>query len=235
MRLPSTRIARILITAATIAALGLTIGRRPGHAGNDNNGAQDEQRMVQTGLSVAANSGITLNMEGKDPALVGLGSYIVNVTSDCNLCHSPVFIGTSFAEPSGNPYLRAPFFGGLKKTDPQYYLGGNQNFGPPVAGAANIISRNLTPDKSGMPEGHTLADFILIMRTGVDLDLMHPDCTGDTTASCLPVPYNGNLLQVMPWPFFQDMTDRQLTAIYTYLSAIPCLEGGPGEPPQRCK
>jgi hypothetical protein len=30
------------------------------------------------------------------------------------------------------------------------------------------------------------------------------------------------------------MTDDDLMAIYTYLSAIPCLEGGPGEPPNRC-
>jgi hypothetical protein len=30
------------------------------------------------------------------------------------------------------------------------------------------------------------------------------------------------------------MTDRQITAIYTYLSTVPCLEGGPGEPTKRC-
>jgi hypothetical protein len=30
------------------------------------------------------------------------------------------------------------------------------------------------------------------------------------------------------------MTDDDLRAIYTYLSAIPCLEGGPGEPANRC-
>jgi hypothetical protein len=33
----------------------------------------------------------------------------------------------------------------------------------------------------------------------------------------------------------QNLTDRQLDAIYTFLSAIPCLEGGPGEPPNRCQ
>jgi hypothetical protein len=38
----------------------------------------------------------------------------------------------------------------------------------------------------------------------------------------------------MPWPNFQNLTDRQLEAIYTFLSAIPCLEGGPGEPANRC-
>ena len=31
------------------------------------------------------------------------------------------------------------------------------------------------------------------------------------------------------------MTDHDLRAIYEYLSAIPCLEGGPGEPANRCK
>jgi hypothetical protein len=38
----------------------------------------------------------------------------------------------------------------------------------------------------------------------------------------------------MRWPSFQDMTDLQLTAMYDYLSAVPCLEGGPGEPANRC-
>ncbi len=230
------RIAKTLISIGAVIALGLITAWQPGRAANDNNGAQDEKAMISTGLSVAESTGITLNMTGKDPDLVGLGSYIVNVTSDCNLCHSPVFVTTAFTEPTGNPYLRAPFFTGAKKIDPQYYLGGNQNFGPPAPGFANIISRNLTPDKTGMPEGHTLPDFIQIMRTGIDMDHMHPDCsaTATVTTNCLPSPFNGDVLQVMPWPFFQNMTDRQLTAIYVYLSAIPCLEGGPGEPQNRC-
>jgi hypothetical protein len=35
---------------------------------------------------------------------------------------------------------------------------------------------------------------------------------------CSPDAY----LQVMPWPKLQNMTDRQLTAIWTYLSTVPC-------------
>lgn len=31
---------------------------------------------------------VPLNMNGKNPALVGLGSYLVNVAGDCNGCHS---------------------------------------------------------------------------------------------------------------------------------------------------
>ena len=32
-----------------------------------------------------------------------------------------------------------------------------------------------------------------------------------------------DLLQVMPWPIFSKMTDREQRAIYEYLSAIPCI------------
>jgi hypothetical protein len=57
------------------------------------------------------------------------------------------------------------------------------------------------------------------MRTGIDPDQAHPQF--------------GPFLQVMPWPAFQDMTDKDLHAIYEYLSAIPCLEGDPGLPNPR--
>jgi len=35
------------------------------------------------------------------------------------------------------------------------------------------------------------------------------------------------LLQVMPWPVYQDLTDRDLRAIYEYLRAIPHAEPVP--------
>jgi hypothetical protein len=40
-------------------------------------------------------------------------------------------------------------------------------------------------------------------------------------------PFDGNSLQVMPWPTFQNMTDHDLRAIYEYLSSIPCITGPP--------
>jgi hypothetical protein len=229
---------QVLISVMTAAAqflIGILVGYPAVRAANDNNGSQDEKQMIQTGLAEAANLGINLTITNQDPEMVGLGSYLVNITSACNVCHSPVFITTSFT-PNGNPYLLPPVFSGHKQADPRYYLGGNQNFGPPAPGFASIISRNLTPDKTGQPEGHSLADFLLIMKTGVDLENAHPTCApgAKNTSNCLPFPINGALLQVMPWAFFQNMTDRQLTAIYTYLSTIPCLEGGPGERPNRC-
>jgi hypothetical protein len=219
---------------AALVALGMVIASPSGQAGNDNNGSQDEKQMIQIGLSTAP---VPLNMVGKDPDMVGLGSYLVNVAGDCNGCHTnnP---STEYL-PSGNPYLRKPPQGpflGTKQVNAETYLGGGSDFGafPSPGGAVHIVSRNLTPDKSGRPEGgRTLAEFIQIIRTGVDLDHAHPNCPTNTPQCLLP-PFNGALLQVMPWPNFQNMTDRQLAAIYTYLSTIPCLEGGPGEPPNRC-
>jgi hypothetical protein len=123
--------------------------------------------------------------------------------------------------------------------NPKTYLGGGRHFvlipGPPGA-FPDIISRNLTPDKTGRAEGgNSFAQFKAIMRTGVDADNMHPTCTGAPDGKCLPHPFDGSLLQIMPWPIHANMTDHDLRAIYEYLSAIPCLEGGPGERANRCK
>jgi hypothetical protein len=50
-----------------------------------------------------------------------------------------------------------------------------------------------------------------------------------------PSPYNnipdGDLLQIMPWPTFSHMSDRDITAIYEYLSAIPCVDNTTSTPP----
>jgi hypothetical protein len=97
------------------------------------------------------------------------------------------------------------------------YLGGGQGFGI-------VVSRNLTPDKTGRPAGLSMSDFLFVMKTGIDLDHWHPT---------FPPPnniYNGRLLQVMPWPILQNLLDDDLQAIYEYLSAVPCLEGDPGNP-----
>ena len=235
------KLQRKSLIAAVVVALtsgGMLAASNSGQAFNDNNGAQDEKGMIRIGLEVAASSGIQLDMRDKDPDMVGLGSYIVNVVADCNGCHTQN-PATEFL-PTGNPYLREPPQGpflGVRQVNPATYLGGGQDFGafPSPNGAVHIVSRNLTPDKTGLPEGgRPLAEFIEILRTGADLDHAHPNCPINTPQCLLP-PFNGDVLQVMPWPSFRNMTERQLVAIYTYLSAVPCLEGGPGEPPNRCR
>lgn len=173
---------------------------------------------VRRGLEIAP---VPLNLAGKDPGLVGLGSYLVNATSDCNGCHtaSPQL---EFAAGSN------PFFGEPKVVNPTTYLGGGQDFGPLVPGTPHIVSRNLTPDKTGKPAGgRSFAEFRDIIRTGVDLDHLHPTCSATITTGCLPTPFDGNLLQIMPWPSFQSFSNRELRAIYEYLSAVPCIAGPP--------
>src|SRR6185312_2958046 len=180
---------RNIAAVAVLTTAGLLLGSMSAETVNDNNGNQDERMMIDTGYSVAASTGIHLNITNQDHDLVGLGSYIVNVTSACNLCHSSVFIDTSYSA-TGNPYLLSPPYLGHPMVNPTVYLGGTQNFGPPAPGFANIISRNLTPDKTGKPEGNTLKQFIQIMRTGIDLDHLHPTCAPNatSTANCVPYP-----------------------------------------------
>lgn len=188
--------------------------------------SDSEESKVQLGYAIAP---VPLNLTGKNRALVGLGSYIVNAVGDCNGCHSngPQ---TEYT-PSGNPYLLPPVFGGKKMVNPATYLGGGRDFGALIPGSAHIVSRNLTPDKTGRPEGgHTFNEFRQIMRTGVDMDHLHPTCAQNTVnTNCIPFPFNGALLQIMPWPAFQDMSDHDLEAIYEYLKSIPCI-AGPTDP-----
>jgi hypothetical protein len=100
----------------------------------------------------------------------------------------------SFA-PGGDPYQGQP-----KHVNTAGYLAGGQHFGP-------FISPNITPDKNGLPAGLTWPGFRHVIRTGHD-----PDPAA-----------GGRLLQVMPWPTYQDMTDRDLQAVYEYLRSIPSI------------
>ena len=127
--------------------------------------------------------------------MVGLGSYIVNAQADCNGCHSVEFL----------PYVPGndPFAGEVELIDPDRYLVGGSAFGP-------FVSRNLRPDPAtGRPAGLTFKEFLMVLRTGVDLhDADH-------------LPPMTPLLQTMPWPNFRRMIRRDIRAIYEYLSALP--------------
>ena len=135
---------------------------------------------------------VPLNLRGKNRALVGLGSYNVNAQGGCSDCHT------------NPPYAAGgdPFAGEPEQINVPCYLSGGTAFGP-------FISRNLTPDSNGLPAGLTYEEFLHVLRTGED------------TTSPFNPPFDGGLLQVMPWPVYGKMTDRDLKAIYEYLSAIP--------------
>lgn len=212
--------------------------------------AQDsEATLSQIGLAI---SPVPLNLVGKDQQLVGFGSYLVNAIGDCNGCHNGGGPPNFNYAAGGNPYF-APtkFFLGSPlptkiKVDPAVYLSGGTNFGPvgtptgpSMYGGPDIITRNLTPDKNGVPEGGmSLAEFKQVMKTGTDFDHLHPVCTAAQLATiaagttpppiCIPTSpdntTNGDILQIMPWPAFSNLTDHHIEAIYAFLSAIPCID-----------
>src|SRR5215469_17043778 len=193
-------------------------------------GASFDPARVEQGLAIAP---VKLTYPKEYRNLVGFGSWLVNAVGDCNGCHNGGSPPNFSYAPGGNPYFNQP-----TKVDPTVYLSGGQDFGQ-VAVDANfnpigphIISRNLTPDYTGRPEGgNTFEQFLQIIEHGTDLDHLHPPCsTAPNNPNCLFAlpginPVDGNLLQVMPWPVFNNMSQQDLLAIYKYLSAIPCLTG----------
>jgi hypothetical protein len=214
----------VTMACTGLAMAGMLFSSPRGKA--EDNGDNSESR-IEKGLEIAP---VPLNLSGKDRELVGLGSYIVNAVADCDGCHS-AGPPTEFAR-GGNPY-----FGQATKINPATYLGGGRHFQIAGPNFPDIVSRNLTPDKTGLPEGgRSFAEFVQIIRTGVDLDHVHPACSATITTNCFPTgpgnpPFVADLLQVMPWPIHRNMVDHDLRAIYEYLSAIPCIEGPPAPSP----
>jgi hypothetical protein len=168
-----------------VAVLGSLMSIQLVTGAGDGSEQDGEASKIQKGFAVAP---VPLDLRGKNRALVGLGSYIVNAQGGCNDCHT----SPSYA-PGGDPHRGQP-----KQVNAAVYLGGGASFGP-------FVSRNITPDEHGLPAGLTRDQFITAMRTGIDTD--------------------GEILQVMPWPVYGDMTDRDLMAVYEYLRSIPSLNG----------
>ncbi len=231
--------------AAVVLLSGIFISAL--HAGTDpkhrQGGMSSNAERSAQGLQIAETYGIQLNLKGKDRQIVGLGSYLVNGPGDCNGCHTAPQIGPEW---SSNPYDYCPPTSKTecpKQLNVAAYLAGGSPFGTlcltkpsplepgsstlatsgpcgPQAGYPNglypfiIYSKNLTPDASGKAAGGLpFRQFVDTIRTGHDVDKAH-------TAAAFGV--DGTVLQVMPWPNTQNMTDDDLFAIYEYLSAVPC-------------
>jgi hypothetical protein len=194
------RFCSLLVGAVVVLCLGFL----PASAHKDEEGIGSSR--IKQGFNIAP---VTLNLKGKNRALVGLGSYLVNAAGGCNDCHT----NPSYA-PGGNPFSGEP-----KQINTAGYMAGGRIFIPkadyPLALHGCVISRNLTPE-DGKPAGLTFKEFLHVMRTGEDPDDPNP---------------HPRLLQAMPWPVYQDMTDRDLRAVYEYLSAIPSIPGEPQCPP----
>jgi hypothetical protein len=219
--------------AGIIALLGMMAGAPRVHA----DPSDTDENLAAIGMSIAPPF---INTTGKDPTLVGLGSFIVNGPADCNGCHGSD--ASNEFLPTNNPYFLPPtmfpFTSAQARINQATYLNGGQNFGPVGPGMVsdpnsplyagpglgpNIITRNLTPDNTGNPAGGIgLTEFMTIIQTGHDFDQQHLNCSATVTDNCYMAPVNGALLQVMPWPKFQNMTAYQIMAIWTYLSTVPC-------------
>ena len=212
---------RSFLAALVITAISLLAALGPAYRALAADSDDDEAR-VRAGFQIAP---VPLNLAGKNRVLVGLGSYLVNGASGCWDCHS-AGPETTYA-PGGNPYFKG---NPPKVINQDTYLAGGRNFGSLLPGTPEIVSRNLTPDRTGRPVGGlSFAQFKHILRTGEDRDHVHPNCSATVTTNCFPAfqPFNGDLLQIMPWPAYQDLRERDLRAIYEYLSAVPCIAGPP--------
>lgn len=180
---------RCILCVGAVATLFVgSLGIAVLNADRDGSSDNDAESKVRIGLSYAKDQGIHLDLKGRNRALVGMGSYLVNAVGGCNDCHT------------APPYIQDPyaFLGAPKQINAPCYLAGGTPFGP-------FVSRDITPWENGKPAGLTFQGFRHVIRTGEDPD--NP----------------GQLLQVMPWPVYQAMTDGDLRAIYEYLSAIPAI------------
>ena len=184
----------VILICAVAAALMLALAIRGGKQvrADETDDWDNEGSRIQRGYDITP---VPLDLTGKNRALVGLGSYYVNAVTSCADSH------TNFPQyaPGGNPFLGQP-----KEINVANYLRGGRPFpaADPTGVENPIRSRSLRPE-DGLPAGLTFDEFVDVMRNGTDYD--HP----------------GRLLQVMGWPIFQNMTDRDLLAIYLYLSSLP--------------
>lgn len=210
--------ARAIVVAIAVTATGIS------YAADSKDGG--DKLIVEKGFEISPIPKSQLNFAAasKDPDLVGLGSYLVNGVADCGGCHSfPRYLTLNQAggsNPSaGDPYqdnapnqslgdgpLQANF-------NTAHFLAGGRCFGP-------IMSRNITPDSSGRPLGLNEEEFFKVMRTGEDIACEKNP--GDPICTLFEPPGTPQKrLQTMSWPTFHNMTDRDIRAIYAYLSALP--------------
>ena len=195
---------QLVIVAVILSALASLVGYRLAR-GQETMGAYQFSRAAQQGRAIAP---VKLDMTGKNPELVYIGSYLVNAQLGCNSCHTcPSYRGVDPFSVGGLSLGIAPNPGPINAAN---YLAGGVPFpgkGKPFVGSI-LAAANLTPDDSGLPGGLSYDDFKDAMEHG--------------SVSKKP----GHILQVMPWPQYRNLYENDLVAIYQYLSAIPPAQPG---------
>lgn len=159
----------------------------------------------KTGLTLAP----WLNLDQlstKERKRIGCGSYLINAVASCSTCHScPTYTGLDvIPEPNAATHLAGRLdniWGLIPNLTPD-------EEGRPLA----MMQKNTPREDSGVSE----AEFVNeIMRRGRSAR------TRDT--------FDGDLSTVMPWASHQQMTTRDLKAIYSYLAELPSTERPPAE------
>ena len=160
----------------------------------------------------------------RDP-VIARGEYLVHIMV-CNDCHTPLKMGPKGPEPDMTRMLSGHPEGMVMPPAPQLAPDAPWNF----TGAATLTAfagpwgvsyaRNLTPDKETGLGDWTEPQFVAAMRTG-----RHQG-----------IPTGRMILPPMPWPWYSQMTDEDLHAVWTYLRAIPPIRNAapqsvPAPPP----
>jgi hypothetical protein len=185
-----------VLSSLIVAATILSVGSIRMFAGDDD--SPDQAKAERNRIRIGFEiAPVPLNIRTKDAKNINAVGLGSYLVNGPGGCND-CHTQPSFA-PGGNPFM-----GEHKQINTENYLAGGQPFGP-------VVSRNLTPE-NGLPAGHTFEEFKNILRTGIDYDHAHPQF--------------GPLLQVMPWPSLQNLTDHDILAIYEYLKAIPHAEPG---------
>lgn len=163
-----------LRVGAVVVALVVGAGAVGIRGSDDFDAWQHFDSRVIRGFKIAP---VKLNLQGLNPVLVGLGSYIVNAQGGCNDCHTvPQFA------PGGNPFMGEP-----EEINAATYLAGGGVFGP-------FTSRNLTPRANGLPANLTRDQFLEVMRKGTDFKNRHPQIS--PLLQVMPWPVYGKMTTV---------------------------------------
>lgn len=133
------------LIALTATLLGVAAVVFAGGDGGRHEGRNSDDARVRLGFKL---SPVPLKLRGRDPELLGLGSYLIN-TGGCGECHThPAFV------PGGNPFL-----GQSEVINTEVFMSGGRMFGP-------FKAANITPDEFGRPAGLDFAAFETAIRTG---------------------------------------------------------------------
>ena len=151
---------------------------------------------------------------GPDP--VARGKYLVTVVG-CNDCHTPFKLGPNGPEPdvarmlSGHPEeLVMPEPPKLPE-GPWVWMGSGTNTA--FAGPWGVsYTTNLTPDVDTGLGAWSEEIFVKTLRTGRHWGQSRP------------------ILPPMPWPWYAQLTDEDLKALYAYLRTIPPIKNRVPEP-----